>query len=126
MSTLWMAIEPRETETRLQLTEAGRGLVLRGRMPTVPAHPLALAHLLEALSDWYGQPLTAVLDADAQDVVQRPTFYARMLGELDGQRIRVQWARPLRKAFRRDRYLGALGDFRRARELVTFTGTGLP
>jgi hypothetical protein len=126
MSTLWMAIEPRETEMRLQLTEAGRGLVLRARMPVVPAHPKALANLLQALSDWHGRPLTAVLDADAQDVVQRPTFYARMLGELDGERIRFQWARPPRKAFRRDRYLGALGDFRRARELVTFDGVGLP
>jgi len=126
MSTLWMAIEPRETETRLQLTEAGRGPTLRGRLPVVPAHPKALAHLLQALSDWYGRPLAAVLDADAQDVLARPTFYARMLGDLDGARIRVQWARPLRKAFRRDRYLGALGDFRRARELVTFAGVGLP
>lgn len=126
MSTLWMAIEPRETETRLQLSESGRGPVLRARIPVVPAHPRALANLLEALSDWYGRPLTAVLDADAQDVVQRPTFYARMLGDLDGERIRVQWARPLRKAFRRDRYLGALGDFRRARALVTFAGVGLP
>jgi hypothetical protein len=126
MSTLWMAIEPRETDTRLQLTVAGTGLALRARMPLIPAHPRAMAHLLESLSDWYGLPLTAVLDADARDVAQRPTFYARMLGELDGERIRVAWSSPPRKAFRRDRYLGGLGDFRRARALVTFNGTGLP
>jgi hypothetical protein len=126
MSMLWMAIEPREFELRLQLTDPGKGLVMRCRLPQEPAHPRALANLLQAFSDWYGRPLTAVLDADAQDVGLRPAFYARMLGELDGERIRVQWSRPLRKAFRRDRYLGALGDFRRARELVTFAGTGLP
>jgi hypothetical protein len=125
MSMLWVAIEPRESETWLQLTEPGRGPVLRARMPVSPAHPRALAHLLEALSDWYGLPLTAVLDADARDVAQRPAVWARMLGELDGERIRVQWTRPLSKRLRRDRYLGALGDFRRARGLVTFAGTGL-
>jgi hypothetical protein len=126
MSTLWMAIEPRETDTRLQLTQAGTGLLLRARLPLVPAHPKALAHLLEAMSDWHGLPLTAVLDAAARDVAQRPAFYARLLGELDGERIRVAWSSPPRKAFRRDRFLGGLTDFRRARALVTFNGTGLP
>ena len=126
MSTLWMAIEPRETEMRLQMTEAGHGPVLRARMPLIQAHPQALARLLPALSNWYGRPLTAVLDADAQDVGHRPTFYARMLGDLDGERIRVQWSRPIRRTLRRDRYLGGLGEFRRPCELATFAGVGLP
>ena len=126
MSMLWMAMEPGETETRLQLSQAGRGPVLRARLPVSPAHPRAVASLLEALSDWYGLPLTAVLDADARDVALHPTVWARVLGELDGERIRVQWARPLHKALRRDRFLEPLGDLRRSRELVTFTGTGLP
>lgn len=72
MSTLWMTIEPRGTEMRLQMTEAGRGPVLRARMPLYQAHPQALARLLPALSDWYGRPLAAVLDADAQDVGPAP------------------------------------------------------
>lgn len=125
MSMLWMGIEPREEETRLQLTEPGRGPVLRARMPIMPAHPRALAHLLEALSDWYGLPLTAVLDADARDVVERPVTWARMLGELDGERIRVQWTCPVSKRLRRDRYLEAMGDFRKNKQLITFTAAGL-
>jgi len=124
MSMLWLGMEPREDETWLQLTEPGRGPVLRARLPVMPAHPRALAHFLEALSDWYGLPLTAVLDADARDVAERPEAWARMLGELDGERIRVEWTCPHRQRHR-DRYLGALGDFRGVKQLVTFAGTGL-
>lgn len=125
MSLLWMTIEPRETETRLQLSEAGGGLRLRARLPVCPHHPRALGQLLEALVGWYGRPLTAVLDADAQDVARHPERWARLLGDLDGEAIRVEWVRPLRPAFRRERFMGGLGDFRRARGLVTFAATGV-
>lgn len=125
MSLLWMTIEPRETETRLQLSEGGGGLSLRARLPVCPRHPRALAQLLaEALVGWYGRPLTAVVDADAQDVARHPERWARLLGDLDGEAIRVEWAHPVRPAFRRDRFMGGLGDFRRARHLVTFAATG--
>jgi hypothetical protein len=126
MSLLWMTIEPRETETFLQLSEGKLGLCLRARLPLCPRQPRALAQLLEAIVAWYGRSLTAVLDADAQDVEQHPERWAQLLGDLDKESIRVEWARPLRLAFRRDRYMGALGDFRRARRLVTFTATGEP
>jgi hypothetical protein len=124
MSLLWMTIEPRETETRLQLSEGGGGLCLRARLPVYPHHARALARLLEALVDWYGRPLTAVLDADAQDVARHPERWARLLGDLDDESIRVEWVHPVRPAFRRDRFMGGLGDFRRARHLVTRAATG--
>ena len=126
MSLLWMTIEPRETETRLQLSVGGGGLCLRARLPVYPHHPRALAQLLEALVAWYGRPLTAVLDADAQDVAQHPERWARLLGDLDGERIRVEWVSVPRLAFRRDRFLGRLGGSRRHRELVGFAATGRP
>jgi hypothetical protein len=126
MSLLWMTIEPRETETRLQLSMGGRGLCLRARLPVCPHRSWALARLLEALSAFYGQPLTAVLDADAKDVVKHPERWAKLLGELDGEAIRVEWVHPLHPAFRRDRYMGGLGDFRRASQLVKFAATGQP
>jgi hypothetical protein len=124
MSWLWMSIEPQEAETRLELSEGGRGVVLRARLPQLPRQERALATLLEALSAWYGRSLTAVLDADAQDVAQHPE--RRLLAELDGERIRVQWVSVPRLAFRRDRFLGRLGGGRRHRELVGFAATGQP
>lgn len=127
MSSLWMSIEPGETETRLELSEAGRGAVLRARLPPIPRQERALALLLEALADWYGASLTAVLDADARDVAQHPERWARLLGDLDGERVRVAWVSVPRVVFRRDRFLGRLGGgSRRHRELVGFAATGRP
>jgi hypothetical protein len=97
MSLLWMTIEPRETETRLQLSEAARGLCLRARLPVCPHHGRGLAMMLEAIVAWYGRPLTAVLDAAAQDVARHPERWARLLGDLDGEAIRVEWVAPLRR-----------------------------
>jgi hypothetical protein len=126
MSCLWMSIEPQATETRLELSEGGRGLVLRARLPQLPQQERALATLLEALSAWYGRSLTAVLDADAQDVAKHPERWARLLGDLDGERISVQWVSVPRLAFRRDRFLGRLGGSGRRRGLVGFAATGQP
>ena len=82
------------------------------------------AQFLEALVGWYGRPLTAVLDADGQDVARHPERWARLLGDLDGEAIRVEWVHPVCPAFRRDRFMGGLGDFRRARHLVNLRGHG--
>lgn len=128
MSLLWMTIEPRETETRLQLSMGGAGLCLRARLPLCPRHPRALGQLLEALALWYGQPLTAVLDADAQDVARHPERWARLFGDLDSEAIRVEWCHPVQaQAMRRDRFMGAgFGSFRRARRLATLAAVGQP
>ena len=126
MSTLWMSIEPGETETRLELSEAGRGAVMRARLPQIPRQERALARLLEALAAWHGTSLTAVLDADAQDVAQHSDRWARLLGDLDGERIRVEWVSVPRVAFRRDRFLARLGGSGRHRALVGFAATGRP
>ena len=45
MSWLWMSIEPGEQETRLELSEARRGLVLRARLPQMPRQERALAQI---------------------------------------------------------------------------------
>jgi hypothetical protein len=121
-----MSIEPQATETRLELSEGRRGLVLRARLPQLPQQERALGTLLEALSAWYGRSLTAVLDADAQDVAQHPERWTRLLGDLDGERISEQWVSVPRLAFRRDRFLGRLGGSGRRRGLVGYAATGQP
>jgi hypothetical protein len=125
MSTLWLSIEPKIKETRLLLSQSGEGSALRARLPPLPEQPRALRLLLEALAAWYGQPLCAVLDADAEDVLHHPERWSHLLGNLDGEHIRVQWVGHSRATHFRDRFVGTLGDFRTARRLLTFAATGL-
>lgn len=124
MSPLWMSIDPDQDETRLMLTEARVGAALRARLPPVPRQPRALAQLLEALAAWYGTPLTAVIDAGAQGALHHPQRWAQLLGEIDGEQIRVEWVVVPARAERRDRFLGELGDFAAAKRLLTFAATG--
>lgn len=122
---LWMSLEPRLEEVRLMLCEPQIGTVLKARLRTPPAHPRAVVMLLEALAAWYRQPLHAVLDADAPDVRSDPQRWARLLGEVAGLDVRVEWvARPV--SCRRDRFLGSLGDFSSARRLLHRAATGAP
>jgi hypothetical protein len=123
---MWVSVESLAEEIRLSLSVPDQGVKLRARLPAVPVEPRALAMLLEALVAFYGQPLCAVVDADASDVSGQPERWAHLLGELDGQHIQVKWSsRPARRP--RDRFLGALGGFRRAdRVLATVRGKGAP
>jgi hypothetical protein len=121
-----LSIEPTAEEIRLSLSVPDQGVKLRARLPAVPVESRALAMLLEALVAFYGQPLCAVVAADASDVSCQPELWAHLLGELNGPHIQVKWsARPARPP--RDRFLGALGGFRRAdRVLATVRGRGAP
>jgi hypothetical protein len=124
MSPLWMSIDPGHDETRLMLTEAQVGAALRARLPPVPRQPRALAQLLEALSAWYGMPLTAVIDAGAEGALHHPQRWAQLLGEIDGEQVRVEWVVVPARSKHRDRFLGELGDFSAAKRLLTFAATG--
>jgi hypothetical protein len=123
MSPLWMSIDLDHEETRLMLTEARVGAALRARLPPMPRQPRALAQLLEAVSAWYGMPLTAVVDAGAEGALHHPNRWAQLLGELDGEQVRVEWVVVPARA-ERDRFLGELGDFSAAKRLITFAATG--
>ncbi len=123
MSPLWMSIEPDISGTRIMMTSGGSGTVLRARFPHLPRQPEALGLLLRGIAAWFGQPFCAVLDADAEDVDKHPERWARYLGDLDDAMIQVEW-RGYSESFRRDRFTGTVGDFRRARRLITYTATG--
>jgi len=122
MSMLWVSIEPGEDETRLMVTSAMEGSVLRARLPPVPMQPQALSLMLQALSAWFGEPLSAVVAADAEGVLRHPERWARLLGECDGESARIEWVVvPPREP---DRFLAELGDFSSAKRLIIFAATG--
>jgi hypothetical protein len=108
LSLLWMTIEPGDDETRLMLTAAGRGPVLRARLPPVPRQAGSLGALLEALSTWFGEPLTAVVDADARESALHPNRWSQLLGEIDSEMVRVEWV-VAPSTEERDRFLAESG-----------------
>jgi hypothetical protein len=120
--SLWMAIQPDVVEVRLMLTEAQVGTQLRARLP-IPHSPRALAMLLESLAAWYGQPFTAALDAESQEVERHPERWAQLLSGLDERQIVVEWIGHAQKD-ERERFFRPLGDFRRAKRVVSIAATG--
>jgi hypothetical protein len=120
--SLWMAIQPDVVEVRLMLTQAQVGTSLRARLP-IPRSPRALAMLLESLAAWYGQPFTAALDAESVDVERHPERWAQLLSGLDEKQITVEWIGHSRHD-ERERFFRPLGDFRRARRVISLAATG--
>jgi len=105
------------------LTAPAASTVMKARLPNPPAHPRAVISLLEAIALWYRQPLRAVIDADAEDVRRHPERWAMLLGDAPEMAVAVEWVAvpPARK---KDAFLASMGDFARARRLVSFTSTG--
>jgi hypothetical protein len=128
MQPLWMAIEPGDAEVRLLLTEPGGGPAMKARLPHPTAAGRGPALLLEALSAWYGRPLHAVLDADAEAVRERPERWVALAGDLPCAEVSVEWVQSVgaRARKRRGRFLEEMGSSRSARRLLGLHTTGLP
>lgn len=118
-SPLWMAIEPRLAFTQLLLVQPSMGTLLKARLSPTPARPGGLSLLLEALSAWQGKPLSAVIDADAEDVERHPEAWARLVGEArDSKHVVVEWSHPALWNGARPRFFEGMGDFSSARKLL--------
>lgn len=127
MSSLWLSIEPKPYETRLMLSQSTVGTLLRARLPPMPAQPQALAQLLEGLVAWFGLPLCAVLDADAQDVQDHPDRWSDYFGPLHSPHISIAWSALSLVPTQKDPWLGdKLGNFSRAKRLINRAATGQP
>jgi hypothetical protein len=63
--SIWMAIHPRCTETRVLATDGVKETLLKARLAVDPSHPRALPTLLEAVALWQGQKVHAALIADS-------------------------------------------------------------
>lgn len=120
---LWMSIEPVGSEVRMMLAAPAASTVMKARLPNPPAHPRAVISLLEAIALWYGRPLRAVIDADAEDVRRHPERWATLLGDAPDLAVAVEWV-AVPRIKKKDRYLTPMGDFASARQLVSFAATG--
>lgn len=65
--TLWTAIRPESSGTKILVTSGPYETLLKARLAPRTAHPRALPTLLEALALWEGQAVRGVLCAGARD-----------------------------------------------------------
>lgn len=64
MSSIWVGIAPGPTSTRVLAMHGASETILKARLRRDPAHPRALATLLEAIALWQGMKVRAALAAD--------------------------------------------------------------
>lgn len=122
LQPLWISIVPQSGMAQLLLSEPGKGTVLKARLP-LPQSNHALRMLLETVAHWYGRPLVAVLDADAEEVAAHPERWGVWLAEVDDLDVTVRWVR--RGSERaRDRFFDGVGESARARKLLSFEAGG--
>jgi len=64
MESIWMGISPGRATTRVVALAGPHDPILKAQLRQDPAHPRAMATLLEAIALWQGQPVRAALCAD--------------------------------------------------------------
>lgn len=118
---IWALLEPRGGAVQILVSEAGSGTVLKARLP-LPATKHGIRMLLESLSHWYCRPLVAVIDADAAEVAGHPERWGVWLSGTDDLDVTVRWVRRPGRA--RGRFFDGIGEFGRARKLLSFASGG--
>ncbi len=112
MNTWKTTVQPTRGVVRLLMTDPDRNEILKAALPPVPQHPRALLTLLEALSLWVGQPLTAAVSATHPvDLRYAEALFGDGLLPLDSALVRFDTLEPAR----RRRTLPGVGDFRQLR-----------
>jgi hypothetical protein len=87
--------------------------LIKARLPLRPAHPRALLTMLEGIALFSGEPLRAVISADAHRDERLDS--ERWFGDLwpaESAMVRFDFARPAERA---RRHLHGVGDFRAVR-----------
>ena len=93
--------------------------ILKARLSRSPAHPRAMASLLEAIALWQGQPIRAALCADEQRDGSDSSLYRETFADVGGPLYTLDWIpAPGRGRRGRHRDIGGMGEFADLRQLL--------
>jgi len=122
MSDIWMAVSPERQTTRVMAMAGPSETILKARLLPSPAHPRALATLLEAVALWQGKQVRAALCAGERDGLSDSSLYREAFADTGGPLYTLDWvpACPRVGARRRHRDLPGLGAFEDLRQLMLF------
>lgn len=118
MRSIWVAILPRPSETRILATAGVAETLLKARLSSTPRHPRALPTMLEALALWQGQPVRAALCVGVPDSGCATNFSRDWFGADAATPLYSLDVVDARRRPRRRDDLGGLGDFRELRQLL--------
>lgn len=119
MSDIWMGISPERHATRVLAMAGPSETILKARLSPSPAHPRAMATLLEAVALWQGTQVRAALCAAEKDGASDSSLYREAFNDGGGPLYTLDWV-PARRARRRHRDLAGVGAFGDLRQLVLF------
>jgi hypothetical protein len=119
MESIWMAIAPNTTSTRVLAMAGAQDTILKARLSRSPSHPRALASLLEAVALWQGVPIRAALCADERLGGSDTSLFRETFTDVGGPLYTLDWIPALdqaRRAPRRD--ISGMGKFEDLRKLL--------
>ena len=115
MESIWMGISPGRATTRVVALAGPHDAILKAQLRQDPAHPRALATLLEAIALWQGQPVRAALCADSPGFSSASTICREAFVDEGSALYTLVWAPAVAHRRRRHRLegLGHFGDLER-------------
>jgi len=117
MESIWMGIAPGRETTRIVAMTGPSETILKARLLKDPAHPRALATLLEAVALWQGRTVRAALCAASGGLSCDSNLCREAFSEEGGALFSLVWA-PAGLPRRRRERLDGLGKFRDLERLV--------
>jgi hypothetical protein len=119
MESIWMAVAPNATSTRVLAMAGTQDTILKARLSRSPAHPRAMTTLLEAIALWQGRPIRAALCADDRPGGSDSSLFRETFADVGGPLYTLDWIPALergRRARRRD--IAGMGEFADLRQLL--------
>ena len=121
MQHLWACIDPRGLETRLLITNAGKEPLLKARMSRPPQHRKALPMLLEAIAQWEGRPIRAVLVADDKGQYDSTLYHDCLVEPCETPLYTIETVLPLAALRRMHRdEINGMGRYHDLKQLLLF------
>lgn len=119
MESIWMGIAPNATSTRVLAMAGPHDTILKARLSRSPAHPRAMATLLEAIALWQGRPIRAALCADARPGGSDSSLFRETFTDVGGPLYTLEWIpAPERGRRARRRDISGMGEFADLRQLL--------
>jgi hypothetical protein len=119
MESIWMAIAPSATSTRVLAMSGPHDTFLKARLSRSPAQPRAMATLLEAIALWQGRPVRAALCADSRPGGSDSNLFRETFADVGGPLYTLDWIpAPERGRRARRRDISGMGEFADLRQLL--------